>query len=441
VQAAARPLAVVVLAGGEGKRLGRDGPKVLAEICGTPSLGHVLAAAGALAPARTFVVACHAKEQVADYLRSWPEVEWVDQGETRGTGHAVLAARKRLGRLEGDVLVLFGDGPLVRSETLAALLAEHRERGDACTLAAARLAEPKGYGRIVRAADGTLERVVEERDADPPTRRIQEVHCGLAVFRATDLFAALSAVKTDNAATEYYLTDAYRIVRESGERVHLWPLAASEEALGFNTPAELLECRRLMRRRILERHLKAGVEIEDPDSVHIDDDVAIGKGTRILPFVVIRGGVKIGRGCEVGPFTHLRAGSVLEDGAEVGNFVEVKKSRLGRGVKAKHLTYLGDATVGRDANVGAGTITANFDGRAKHATKIGARAFIGSGTVLIAPVSIGAGAVTGAGAVVTRGRNVPPGATVVGVPARPQAKAARTDGSKRERRARRETKR
>lgn len=414
---------MVVLAGGQGKRLGGEGPKVLAEVCGTPALGHVLEAAEPLRAERTVVVACHQKERVAGYLaRCFPGARWVDQVEARGTGHAVLATATHLEGFAGDVLVLFGDSPLVRADTLAALVEHHRRRGAACTMAPARLADPSGYGRVVRAEDGSFDRVVEERDADSSVRAIAEVHCGLALFRARDLFAALRAVTADNQQGEYYLTDAYRLLREAGQRIELLPLADAEEALGFNTPADLLECRRRMRRRILARHQAAGVEIEDPDTVYIDHEVRIGARTRILPFTVIRGGVEIGEACEVGPFSHLRAGAVLEDGAEVGNFVEVKASRLGRHVKAKHLTYLGDATIGAGSNVGAGTITANYDGRAKHRTVVGERVFIGSGTVLIAPVEVGDGAVTGAGAVVTRGQRVPPGATVVGVPARPVAR-------------------
>jgi bifunctional UDP-N-acetylglucosamine pyrophosphorylase/glucosamine-1-phosphate N-acetyltransferase len=418
-----------VLAGGQGKRLGQSGPKVLAPVCGAPALGCVLDAVAPLAPQRVVVVACHEKEKVAAYLdsrgaldgaaKASAKLEWVDQGEPLGTGHAVLATAKKLGDFAGDVLVLFGDSPLVRSETLAGLVAEHRRAAVACTMAPATLADPSGYGRVVRALDGSLDRVVEERDADAATKLVREVHCGLAVFRARDLFAALRSVKTDNAQKEYYLTDAYRLLREKGERVHLWPLADSEEALGFNTPGELLECRRRMRRRVLSRHQQAGVEIEDPDTVFVDVGVTIGAGTRLLPFTVIRSGVVIGKGCEVGPFSHLRGGTVLADGAEVGNFVEVKKSSLGKGVKAKHLTYLGDATIGERTNVGAGTITANWDGATKHATKVGKNAFLGSGTVLVAPVNVGDRARTGAGAVVPARHDVAAGTTVVGVPARP----------------------
>ena len=417
---------MVILAGGQGKRLGLDGPKVMAEVCGVPALQYVLEATAALEPARTVVVACHQKEKLVAWLAQRPAVvEWVDQKEPRGTGHAALAATKQLGPFDGDVLVLFGDGPLLRSETLAALVADHRAHGGACTMAPARLDDPTGYGRVVRATDGTLERVVEERDADAATRQIREVHCGIAIFRAKELAAALRSIRADNAQKEYYLTDAYALIKAAGGSIELRPLADAEEALGFNTPLELLECRRRMRRRILARHQGQGVEIEDPASVFVDHEVEIGAGTRLLPFTVVRGRVRIGRRCEVGPFAHLRHGTVLEDGAEVGNFVEVKNSTLGARVKAKHLSYLGDATIGAETNIGAGTITANYDGKAKHATRIGGKAFIGSGTVLVAPVEVGDGAMTGAGAVVTRNRNVPAGAVVVGVPARPIERSVR----------------
>jgi bifunctional UDP-N-acetylglucosamine pyrophosphorylase / glucosamine-1-phosphate N-acetyltransferase len=417
---------VVILAGGQGKRLGLDGPKVMAEVCGVPALQYVLEATAALEPARTVVVACHQKEKLVAWLEQRParaqrqgSIEWVDQKEPLGTGHAALAATNRLGGFDGDVLVLFGDGPLLRAGTLAALLADHRAHGRACTMAPARLDDPTGYGRVVRATDGTLERVVEERDADAATKQIREVHCGIAVFRSKELADALRSLRADNAQKEYYLTDAYALIKAAGGSIELRPLADAEEAIGFNTPLELLECRRRMRRRILARHQGQGVEIEDPASVFVDHEVEIGAGTRLLPFTVVRGRVRIGRRCEVGPFAHLRHGAVLEDGAEVGNFVEVKNSTLGARVKAKHLSYLGDATIGAETNIGAGTITANYDGKAKHVTRIGSKAFIGSGTVLVAPVEVGDGAMTGAGAVVTRNRNVPAGAVVVGVPARP----------------------
>jgi bifunctional UDP-N-acetylglucosamine pyrophosphorylase/glucosamine-1-phosphate N-acetyltransferase len=390
----------------------------MAEISGMPALGYVLDATAALSPTRTLVVVCHRRELVTQWLEGRKGVEAVDQGEPLGTGHAVKTAVPKLPGFTGDVLVLFGDGPLLRGETLLELVADHRARGGAVTMAPARLDDPTGYGRVVRAADGSLERIVEERDADAATKAIREVHCGIAVFRATDLFPALAQLGRQNSQKEYYLTDVYGLIRAAGGRVDLKPLADSEEALSFNTAAELHECRRRMRARILARHQRNGVEIADPDTTFVDHDVAIGAGTRIQPFSVIRSGVRIGRHCEVGPFSHLRNGAVLEDGAEVGNFTECKKSHVGAHAKAKHLAYLGDATIGAGANIGAGTIFANYDGVAKHASHVGKRAFIGSGTVVVAPNRIGAGATTGAGAVVTKNSNIRPGEVWVGVPAR-----------------------
>ena len=418
------PLAVAILAGGQGKRLGLDRPKVMAELCGQPALGYVLDTAARLQPEHLVVVACHQKEKVAEYLdgsrasQSPIPVKLVDQGVTLGTGHAVQKVLEALPDLEGDLLVLFGDSPLVRAETLQAMLEDHRQRQPSCTLLTAQLEDPSGYGRIVLKADGTLDRVVEHKDADAETRGIRQVHCGLAVFQAGPLRGALADLDNDNAQGEYYLTDAYQRLQQDGGRVHACPLEDWREALGYNTVAELLELRGLMRFRILERLTLEGVQIEDPGTTFIDATVEIGAGTRILPFSVIRGPGRIGRDCEVGPFSHLRNGTVLADGAEVGNFVEVKNCVLDEKVKAKHLSYLGDAHIGARTNIGAGTITANYDGKHKHRTEIGKDAFIGSGSILVAPAQIGDGATTGAGAVVTRGRAVADGSVVVGVPAR-----------------------
>ena len=397
MNASQAPLAVVVLAGGLGKRLGLGVPKVMAPLCGAPSLDYVLDAAAALNPVRTLVVVCHRREVIQEHLAPRQDVETVDQGEALGTGHAVQKAAAVLQGFDGDVLVLFGDGPLVRSQTLAGMLAQHRDRRPACTMFTGQLGDPSGYGRIVRHDDGSLKEVVEHKDADAETLRIQEVHCGLAVFSAKSLFPALSRLDCDNAQGEYYLTDTYHLMQEDGGRVELTVLEDFEEAMGFNTSADLLEIRRRMRHRILAAHQAAGVHIEDPDTVFIDRQVEIGAGTHVLPFTVIRGPVRIGRDCEVGPFTHLRAGAALEDGAEVGNFVEVKNSTLGPGVKAKHLTYLGDTDVGSKVNVGAGTITCNYDGALKHRTVIEDGAFIGSGVELVAPITVKSGAYIGSG--------------------------------------------
>jgi bifunctional UDP-N-acetylglucosamine pyrophosphorylase/glucosamine-1-phosphate N-acetyltransferase len=421
----------LILAAGLGKRLGLEGPKVLATLSGAASLWFVVRAARSLNPVQLGVVVCHKKEAVEAFVADEQgPIFTVDQKETLGTGHAVQKGLEALAGFEGDVLVLFGDSPLIRVRTLEEMLRQHRERSAAATVLVGEVDHPFGYGRIRRQADGSLRDVVEEKDADEETRKIREIHCGFAVFRSEELRAALQQLDNNNAQNEYYLTSAYELIQKAGARVQLCSLADSAEALGFNTPADLLHLRRCMRWRVLEELQSQGVDIEDPASAFVDATVQIGAGTRILPFTIIRGPGRIGENCEVGPFSHLRMGAQLENGAEVGNFVEVKNSQLGRNVKAKHLTYLGDTSIGRGSNIGAGTITANYDGKYKHRTTIGEDAFIGSGSILVAPVEVGEGATTGAGAVVTRGRTVAAGSVVVGVPAKellPKSEARATE--------------
>jgi bifunctional UDP-N-acetylglucosamine pyrophosphorylase/glucosamine-1-phosphate N-acetyltransferase len=280
---------------------------------------------------------------------------------------------------------------------------------------------PRGFGRIVRAKDGSVSGIVEERDASEAQRAIREVNLGVYAFDGRDLVRLLPRLSNQNAQGEYYVTDLVGLLAAEGRPVAALVLEDQREAIGVNTLEHLAEARAVLQYRILAAHLAAGVRIEDPATTYIDYGVAIGQGTRILPCTVIRSGVAIGEGCEVGPFSHLRDGAVLADGVAVGNFVEVKHSTLGREVKAKHLAYLGDATIGAGSNVGAGTITANYDGRSKHASVVGAGSSLGSGAILVAPVAIGDGAVIGAGAVLTGGTRVGDGEVWVGVPARPLA--------------------
>ena len=269
----------------------------------------------------------------------------------------------------------------------------------------------------MRGGGGGLERIVEERDASPAERAIQEVNVGVYAWSLESLREQLKALAPDNAQGEYYLTDVAAGLVRAGLAVTPVELAEASEARGVNTLAELAEARSSVQLRILEQHLAAGVAFEDPATAYVDHGVEIGEGTRILPCTVLRRGVRVGADCEVGPFTHLREGTVLADGAQVGNFTETKNARLGPLTKAKHLSYLGDVTVGERTNIGAGTIVANYDGRAKHPTTIGDRAFVGSGSILVAPAQVGDDALTGAGAVVTR-RQVPDGEVWVGVPAK-----------------------
>jgi bifunctional UDP-N-acetylglucosamine pyrophosphorylase/glucosamine-1-phosphate N-acetyltransferase len=416
-------VAVVILAAGKGTRMRSDRPKVLFEVAGRPMVNHVLEAALGLKPRRMVVVVGHGAAGVREAVRKDPAFDpgvtvFALQKDQRGTGHALRCALPALGGFRGAVLVLSGDVPLVGTATLRILADAHRRSGGAATVLTFRPADPTGYGRVVRDSRGVFLDIVEEKDADFETRTIAEVNSGLYAFDAAILAGALRRLRTQNSQGELYLTDVPRLLRRDGKTVGAVRVLEPEVVAGVNTLSELAAASSVMRRRVLESFLAAGVEVVDPASTFVAPDARIGTGTRIHPFTVIESGVRVGRRCEVGPFARLRPGAVLEDGASVGNFVEVKASRLGRGSRARHLAYLGDADVGAGVNVGAGTITCNYDGRRKHATKVGDGAFLGSGTLLVAPVTVGRRAVTGAGAVVLAGRDVPPGALAVGVPAR-----------------------
>ena len=425
----ARAGTVVLLAAGQGTRMRSARPKVLHAMCGRPMLGYVLDQARTLEPERILVVVGNGAEEVESYVRGSEDatgVVFVDQEEQLGTGHAVQVCLPHLADAPDDetVVVLYGDMPCLRQESLEALCAAQGRAGLA--LLTAEVDQPRGFGRVVREG-GAPRAIVEERDATAEQKAIREVNLGVYAFTAGDLRRHLPALGNDNDQGEYYLTDILAMAIGHGHSPEAVVLADAREAIGINTLAHLAEARAAIQERILEAHMAAGVHVEDPATTYIDHGVEIGPGTEILPCTVIRSGVRIGAGCEVGPFTHLRVGTVLEDGAEVGNFTEAKKARVGSGTKAKHLTYLGDVTIGQRTNIGAGTIVANYDGKDKHPTTIGDDAFVGSGTVLIAPVDVGDGALTGGGAVVTRNSKIPPGEAWVGVPARPLKKKAEPD--------------
>jgi len=428
---------VLVLAAGQGKRMRTKGAKVLHPLCGRPMLGWVLDQARSLAPETLIVVTGHDGESVRAWMRGSDgpvgvEARFVEQAEQRGTGHAVQVAAAELARARGPLVVLYGDMPCLAAETLAALVArlegEGGERAAAAVLTATP-AETRGFGRVLRdGPGGTFRGIVEEKDASPGQRAIREVNAGIYAFDKDELLRVLPRLSADNAQREYYLTDVLGHLVADGRRVATQALEDEREAIGINDLRHLSQARAVLQERILAAHLAAGVYVEDPATTYVDHGVSIGAGTRILPCTVIRAGVTIGADCEVGPFTHLRAGTVLEDGAEIGNFTEAKNSLVGRHTKAKHLSYLGDARIGAGANIGAGTIFANYDGRAKHVSVVGDGAFIGSGTVLIAPCRVGERALTGGGAVVTRNSDIPAGEAWVGVPARPLPKKGGTEG-------------
>jgi len=412
----------IILAAGHGKRMKSDLAKVLHHVCGRPMISYVVEAARQAGAKSIIVVVGYASDQVRAALAQEPDVVFAEQTQQLGTGDAVRACRPLLEGYSGPVLVLVGDEPLIRPEPLASLLSQHQEKGHACLLGTSIVGDPTGFGRILRDSAGRFLKIVEQRDCSPEEAAIREVNPSCYVFELPGLWDALDRLDTGNAQGEYYLTDAPQLLQSMGRKVVALPVLEPDDILGVNSRVQLAEASAIMQRRIQEHWMMEGVTIVDPRNTYIDGRVQIGRDTIILPYTVISGTVTIGNHCRIGPFAHLRDGSVLADGVEVGAFVEVNRTRLEAGATARHLAYLGDTHVGAGANIGAGAVTANFDGRVKSQTVIGSGAMIGSGAILIAPVEVGADGYVGAGAVVTRNHDVQPGTTVVGVPARPLAR-------------------
>jgi len=420
---AEQPTKALILAAGMSTRMKSDRSKMLHEVCGRAILGWVLDSCRQAGIHDLLVVVGHARDQVMEAFAGDSDITWIVQDPQLGTGHAVMVARDDPASglaegFEGDLVVLVGDAPLVRPETIRALLDAHRKQRAAVMLVTAVLDDPKWFGRILRDARGGLRAIIEAKDATAEELAIKEVNPSFYAFRWPDLAGVLGKIRNDNAKKEYYLTDAVGLLIAARCKAVGVPAAAPEEVQAVNSRQDLAVVAGLMRQRILDRLMAEGVTIEDPSSTCVDAGVEIGRDTVIRPGSVIRGPTRIGRGCTVGPFAHLRPGTVLEDGAEAGAFVETKNAHLGAGVCARHLAYLADCEIGPRTNIGCGTITANSDGKKKYRTTIGADASIGAGTILVAPTSVGDGARTGAGAVVTRSSPVPPGETFVGVPAK-----------------------
>jgi bifunctional UDP-N-acetylglucosamine pyrophosphorylase/glucosamine-1-phosphate N-acetyltransferase len=425
------PTHVIVLAAGQGKRMMSDLPKVAHVAAGKTLIGWVLEAVDSLEPASTVVVLGHGADAVRAHLN--PNVTVAIQDEQLGTGHAASVGLDALGEVPPDdtILVLYGDMPLIGSDLLSRLA--DRPDDVAARMVTSVFDDPTGYGRVIRGESGNVVEVVEERDCDDAQKAIGEINAGIYAFRAKDLIDALGGISNDNAQGEYYLTDVVGILVARGQRVH--PVEATpQEVIGINSQDQLSEARALLQARTNQQLMESGVWMLDPERTYIDDTVAIEPGARIYPGVHLEGDTKVGAGaqvgpdvfardssigagstvwyavlrgavvgedCEVGPYASLRPGTVLEQGSKVGTFVETKNSTIGPGSKAPHLTYLGDATIGSRTNIGAGTITCNYDGYEKHETVIGDDVFIGSDTMLVAPVTIGDGAVTGAGSVIS----------------------------------------
>ncbi|HEY6581887.1 MAG TPA: bifunctional UDP-N-acetylglucosamine diphosphorylase/glucosamine-1-phosphate N-acetyltransferase GlmU [Rubrobacter sp.] len=454
------PIFAVILAAGKGTRMKSNRAKVLHTLCGIPMVNYVIGATRPLLPEGTFVVVGHQAELVEDVLPE--DATAVLQEQQLGTGDAVRVALAAMeGEQEGILLVVNGDGPLISDRTLGELVERHRSAGVGATVLVAELDDPSGLGRVVE--DAGVVRIVEEKDATEAERAVRLVNLGLYAFRLSEIREAVGGLTTENKSGELYLTDVLESIGRRSRAV-TYKLKDLEEANLVNDRAQLARAEEILRRRILDAHMRDGVTVRDPASTHIEASVEIGRDTVILPGTLLRGGTRIGTDCmigpntdlqdtlvgdgalvehsvgrgaevgdgaSVGPYSFLRPGTVLESGAKVGAYCEVKNSRVGEGSKVPHLSYVGDAEIGAGANLGAGTITANYDGVNKNRTTLRDGAFTGVNTTLIAPVEVGEDAYTGAGSVINK--DVPPGKLAVGSPARairesPQSRRKRQDG-------------
>ncbi|MDT8440077.1 MAG: bifunctional UDP-N-acetylglucosamine diphosphorylase/glucosamine-1-phosphate N-acetyltransferase GlmU [Desulfuromonadales bacterium] len=429
-----KPLACVILAAGQGTRMKSALPKVLHPLCGRPMLGHVIATAKELDCDPIVPVIGHGAEQIRRQFAG-EALRFALQAEQLGTGHALLCTEGELRDFCGDLLLLCGDVPLLRTETLRSLHDEHVNSGATVSVLTARLVNPFGYGRIVRGPQG-VERIVEEKDATAAEKRLQEINTGIYLLRAPHVFDLLRSVRNDNAQGEYYLTDIIAAARAAGERVTAHQVDAAAEAMGINDRVQLAEATRLLRARLNRQHMENGVTLIDPAATYIDAGVTIAADSVIHPGVQIGGETRIGGACllesgvtirdsvigervhlkagsvvseshigddcAIGPMAHLRPGTELAGQNKLGNFVETKKATLGERSQASHLTYLGDATIGRNVNIGCGTITCNYDGVNKHRTVIEDDVFVGSDTQFVAPLTVGRGSLIGAGSTITR---------------------------------------
>jgi bifunctional UDP-N-acetylglucosamine pyrophosphorylase / glucosamine-1-phosphate N-acetyltransferase len=432
-------LHIIVLAAGKGIRMNSAHPKVLHRLAGRRLLDYVLASAGTLAPRTVTVVVGHAADRIQEAYKAAPGLRFVVQEPQLGTGHALLQTEPLLRDATGTALLLYGDVPLLSAETLNRLAQQHQRDGAAATVVTAIVDRPYGYGRIVR-TNGGIARIVEERDASPVERGIKEVNAGIYAFDLGPLFDAIKSIAPQNTQGEYYLPDLIAIYRRRKLVVSTLTVENASEIRGINSRSELAEVGAIVRQMKNEELMAAGVTLIDPATTYIQQDVAVGRDTVIHPNVYLEGRTVIGEACEIhagarivdstignrvtvrnycivtestladdtiiGPFAHLRPGNDVKTGAYIGNFVELKKTTLGARSKASHLTYLGDATIGEDVNIGAGTITCNYDGRTKSPTVIDDGAFIGSDSALVAPVTIGKGAYVAAGSTIVK--DVPP---------------------------------
>ncbi len=428
-------LAVLILAAGKGTRMKSDLVKVLHPVAGSPMLSYSLDLSRNLKPSRLVIVVGFQADLVQERFKA-EDITFSVQKEQLGTGHAVLAARPALQGFHGIALILSGDVPLLTERTVKSFLQFHQERQATLSVMTVELENPQGYGRVFRNADGSLMRITEDKDLMPGEEKVREINTGIYCVDADFLFSALSHVTPQNAQKEYYLTDIVAQANAEKKKVFPFRVEDSLEVMGINTRVELAKANQVMKKKIAEQHMLDGVTLIDPETTYIEREVKIGRDSVIYPNCYLLGKTSLGIAClvepgckltdtqagnrvtikvssvitesiledhvEVGPFAHLRPQNVLREGAKIGNFVEVKKSVIGKGTKANHLSYIGDATLGEKINVGAGTITCNYDGKRKHPTIIEDGVFIGSNTALVAPIRVERNAIIGAGSTITK---------------------------------------
>jgi len=409
-------IACIILAAGKSTRMKSDMPKVMHPLCGRPVLNYVLDLVKDSKISNVIAVLGHRHQEVRKIIPAGIKI--AIQKRLAGTADALKSALPLLRNFKGTLLVLYADSPLLKKETVKQLLKQHKDGNSDVTLLTAVLEKPFGYGRILRDKYAAICGIAEDKDVDDYQKDIKEINTGIACFNKEKLERAIRHVQANNRKKEFYLTDVIGILYKNGAVINNLLLKDIDEALGINSRLDLAKANKLMHKRINEALMRSGVSIIDPDSSLISYGVKIGQDTVIYPFTVIQNNVRIGKRCSIGPFVHLREGTRIEDDVAVGNFLEIARSILSSKTLIKHFGYIGDSRIGRQVNIGAGTVTANFDGKRKHSTVIKDGAFIGCDTVFIAPLKIGRGAQTGAGSVIVKNTNVPDKSIVVGIPAK-----------------------
>jgi len=419
-----RETVAIILAAGQSTRMNSSFSKVLHKIYGKPMLEYVLDAIKPLG-VKKIILITNNKDDIKKNCALSKNMHFIPQKKLLGTAHAVMQTKDTLIKFEGDLLILYGDTPLLKTHTLQRLLEKHKGSLAACTLLTTFLKEPGSYGRIVRDSDDNIKKIIEARDASAYEKTIREINAGVYCFRSKELFKATEVIKPDNKKGEYYLTDTIEILSKKGFGIESLQTDVSEEITGVNSRQDLARAQEFTKNRILDEMMSKGVGIIDPITTHIYNDVEIGQDTIIYPFTVIESNVSIGKKCKIGPFARIRPYTEISDEVEIGNFTEITRSKIGERTRIKHRTFLGDAEIGSEVNIDAGTTTANYDGINFSKTKIGNRSFIGSGTTIIAPAVIGDDVTTGAGSVIARGEKIPHNSTIHGVPAKVYKKTNR----------------